>query len=97
MYTCRSPFTFTIFVKVYAVETETGNLNCHMENLYYNNFTNMLFLNCVSPFLGVSALFSTSLPSLPERSARVMHLGLSVRASISKTIAPIDLFFLHKK
>ena len=77
-------------------------------------FSGVTYNRCLSLNIGnIFALISTSsaqpnstrvlysLPSLPERIARVVNLGLflcvSVRTRNSKTISPIDLNFLYKK
>ena len=58
----------------------------------YNHATEYVFV--VRVFVNLLCQY---LLSLLERSARVMHLGLFVCLRNSKTIAPIDLIFVHKK
>ena len=63
-------------------------------------YTLLYFCFLLCNVLGFFAFLNVaSLPTLPERSARVMHLRvcLSVWTCNSKSIAPIDFDFLHNK
>ena len=52
-----------------------------------------------SPVDGMTRIITLAIPSLSEGSAKIVRMGLFlyVRSLNSKTIAPIDIMFIHKK
>ena len=78
----------------------------NLEDITRYRLTEMIFIWSM-PIYSDYVMFERMclLPSHPKRSAMVMHFGLFVCLSVclyvrtrnSKTIAPIDLIFLHKE